>query len=61
MVNQGDISFESLKDLRTEELIQLSPDEETSDLIHHLFSPGDNVKDLLSGLLGHPFFWSWAR
>ncbi|XP_029085954.1 2-5A-dependent ribonuclease isoform X2 [Monodon monoceros] len=61
VVNQGDISFESLKDLRTGELIQLSPDEETWDLIHHLFFPGDNVKDHLSGLLGHPFFWSWAR
>lgn len=61
MVNLGDISFERLKDLRHGELIRLSPDEETRDLIHHLFSPGDNVKDHLSGLLGHPFFWSWAR
>ena len=61
MVKQGDISFERLKDLRREELIQLSPDEETRDLIRHLFFPGDNVKDHLSGLLGHPFFWSWAR
>ncbi|XP_058924845.1 2-5A-dependent ribonuclease isoform X2 [Kogia breviceps] len=61
VVNQGDISFERLKDLGTEKLIQLPPDEETRDLIRHLFFPGDNVKDHLSGLLGHPFFWSWAR
>ncbi|KAJ1074602.1 hypothetical protein K5549_001297 [Capra hircus] len=34
-------------------------DEETRDLIQHLLVPGDNVKGHLSGLLAHPFFWSW--
>uniref|UniRef100_A0ABI7WED0 Uncharacterized protein n=1 Tax=Felis catus TaxID=9685 RepID=A0ABI7WED0_FELCA len=36
-------------------------DEETCNLIHHLFNPGENVKEHLSGLLGHPFFWSWEN
>ncbi|XP_057584834.1 2-5A-dependent ribonuclease isoform X2 [Hippopotamus amphibius kiboko] len=59
VVNKGETSFEMLKDLSTEKLIQRSPDKETQDLIHHLFFPGNNVKDHLHGLLGHPFFWSW--
>ena len=61
VVNKGSISFEMLKDLRTEELIERSPDEETRDLIQHLLVPGDNVKGYLNGLLAHPFFWSWER
>ncbi|XP_055275108.1 2-5A-dependent ribonuclease [Moschus berezovskii] len=59
VVNKGNVSFEMLKDLRTEELIEHSPDEETRDLTEHLLVPGDNVKGHLSGLLAHPFFWSW--
>ncbi|XP_072802085.1 2-5A-dependent ribonuclease [Vicugna pacos] len=62
VVNKGSIPFGRLKDQGnqdTEELIQFSPDEETRDLIRCLFCPGDSVKDHLSGLLGHPFFWSW--
>lgn len=51
--------LEMLKDLRTEELVERSPDKETQDLIQHLLVPGDNVKGHLSGLLAHPFFWSW--
>ena len=61
VVNKGNISFEMLKDLRTEELVEHSPDKETRDLIQHLLVPGDNVKGHLSGLLAHPFFWSWER
>nr|XP_020764650.1 2-5A-dependent ribonuclease [Odocoileus virginianus texanus]XP_020764651.1 2-5A-dependent ribonuclease [Odocoileus virginianus texanus] len=59
VVNKGNVSFEMLKDLRTEELVERSPDKETRDLIQHLLVPGDNVKGHLSGLLAHPFFWSW--
>ncbi|XP_043341679.1 2-5A-dependent ribonuclease [Cervus canadensis] len=59
VVNKGNISFEMLKNLRTEELVERSPDKETQDLIQHLLVPGDNVKGHLSGLLAHPFFWSW--
>lgn len=59
VVKKGDISFETLKNQSFEEVIQGSPDEETRDLIHHLFHPGDNVEDRLSSLLAHPFFWSW--
>ncbi|XP_057363920.1 2-5A-dependent ribonuclease [Manis pentadactyla] len=59
VVRKGNILFETLKDKSNEEVIQLSPDEETRSLIHHLFYPGEKVKDHLSGLLGHPFFWSW--
>ena len=61
VVNKGNVSFEMLKDLRTEELVEHSPDKETQDLIQHLLVPGDNVKGHLSGLLAHPFFWSWER
>ena len=61
VVNKGNVSFEMLKDLRTEELVEHSPDKETRDLIQHLLVPGDNVKGHLSGLLAHPFFWSWER
>ncbi|XP_077619361.1 2-5A-dependent ribonuclease isoform X2 [Crocuta crocuta] len=59
VVKKGDLPFETLKTKSNEEVIQLSPDEETRNLIHHLFNPGENVKEHLSGLLGHPFFWSW--
>ncbi|XDA81875.1 hypothetical protein R6Z07F_011806 [Ovis aries] len=59
VVNKGNVSFERLKDLKTEDLIEHSPDEETRDLIQHLLVPGDNVKGHLSSLLAHPFFWSW--
>lgn len=61
VVRKGNILFETLKDKSNEEVIQLSPDEETRSLIHRLFCPGEKVKDHLSGLLGHPFFWSWER
>uniref|UniRef100_A0A8C9KHW5 Ribonuclease L n=1 Tax=Panthera tigris altaica TaxID=74533 RepID=A0A8C9KHW5_PANTA len=61
VVKKGDIPFETLKTKSNEEVIQLSPDEETCNLIHHLFNPGENVKEHLSGLLGHPFFWSWEN
>lgn len=61
VVKKGDLPFETLKTKSNEEVIQLSPDEETRNLIHHLFNPGENVKEHLSGLLGHPFFWSWER
>ncbi|XP_039108935.1 2-5A-dependent ribonuclease isoform X2 [Hyaena hyaena] len=59
VVKKGDLLFETLKTKSNEEVIQLSPDEETRNLIYHLFNPGENVKEHLSGLLGHPFFWSW--
>uniref|UniRef100_A0A8C3XBA8 Ribonuclease L n=1 Tax=Catagonus wagneri TaxID=51154 RepID=A0A8C3XBA8_9CETA len=59
VVKKGDISFETLKNQSFEELIQLSPDEETRDLIRRLFHSGGSVEDRLRGLLGHPFFWSW--
>ncbi|XP_053461707.1 2-5A-dependent ribonuclease isoform X2 [Nycticebus coucang] len=59
VVKKEDISFEKLKAQSNEEVVLLSPDEETKDLIHHLFHPGENVRDCLSDLLGHPFFWSW--
>ncbi|XP_003785845.1 2-5A-dependent ribonuclease [Otolemur garnettii] len=59
VVKKENISFEKLKAQSNEEVVPLSPDEETKDLIHHLFHPGDNVRDCLNDLLGHPFFWSW--
>lgn len=59
VVKKGSISFEELKAQSNEEVVQLSPDEETKDLIHHLFHPGEHVRDCLGDLLGHPFFWTW--
>ncbi|XP_008072596.1 2-5A-dependent ribonuclease [Carlito syrichta] len=60
VVKKGAISFETLEAQSNEEVVQLSPDEETKDLIHHLFHLENNVRDcFLSDLLGHPFFWTW--
>ncbi|XP_008582666.1 PREDICTED: 2-5A-dependent ribonuclease-like [Galeopterus variegatus] len=59
VVRKGDIPFEKLKAQSNEEVVRLSPDEETKDLIGHLFHPGENVTDHLNDLLGHPFFWTW--
>ncbi|XP_006872620.1 PREDICTED: 2-5A-dependent ribonuclease [Chrysochloris asiatica] len=59
VVKKGGIPFEELENQSNEEVIQHSPDEETRDLIRHLFCPGENLKSQLSKLLGHPFFWSW--
>ncbi|ELW70899.1 2-5A-dependent ribonuclease [Tupaia chinensis] len=59
VVKRGKIPFETLETQGDEELVQLSPDEESKDLIYHLFHPGENVKDYLSDLLEHPFFWTW--
>ncbi|KAI5762929.1 RNASEL protein [Gulo gulo luscus] len=61
VVRKGELSFETLKTKSNEEVIQLSPDEETRDLIRCLFNPGDNVQGHLNSLLGHPFFWSWEN
>ncbi|XP_008836722.1 2-5A-dependent ribonuclease isoform X2 [Nannospalax galili] len=58
VVKKGEIPFETLKAKNNKEMVQESPDEETKDLIHSLFSPGENVKDCLKDLLGHPFFWT---
>lgn len=59
VIKRGAIPFEMLKTKRNKEVIGLAPNEEIQSLIHHLFYPGENVKDHLSSLLGHPFFWSW--
>nr|XP_012591098.1 2-5A-dependent ribonuclease isoform X1 [Microcebus murinus] len=59
VVKKEDISFEKLKAQSNEEVVLLSPDEETKDLIRLLFHPGENRRDCLSDLLGHPFFWTW--
>uniref|UniRef100_A0A2K6UYH1 2-5A-dependent ribonuclease n=1 Tax=Saimiri boliviensis boliviensis TaxID=39432 RepID=A0A2K6UYH1_SAIBB len=59
VVKKGSIPFEELKAQSNEEVVQLSPDEETKDLINHLFHPGAHVRDCLSDLLDHPFFWTW--
>ncbi|XP_015441786.1 2-5A-dependent ribonuclease isoform X2 [Pteropus alecto] len=59
VVRRGEISFETLKTQSYEEVIQFSSNKEIRDLIHRLFHPGENVKDHLSDLLDHPFFWSW--
>ncbi|XP_008144268.3 2-5A-dependent ribonuclease [Eptesicus fuscus] len=59
VVRKGDIPFETLKTQSNEEVITLSPNEEIQHLIQQLFNPGENVENLLSDLLGHPFFWSW--
>lgn len=59
VVNKGKIPFETLKGQNDEELLTIAPNEETKDLVHCLFSPGENVKNCLMDLLGHPFFWTW--
>ncbi|XP_006887844.1 PREDICTED: 2-5A-dependent ribonuclease [Elephantulus edwardii] len=59
VVRKGGIPFEELEAKSNEEVIKDSPDEETRDLICHLFCPGENLERRLSSLLGHPFFWSW--
>ncbi|XP_077013303.1 2-5A-dependent ribonuclease isoform X2 [Tamandua tetradactyla] len=59
VVKMGDIPFEMLKVQNNEEVVQLHPDEEIQDLIHHLFSPGGSLQTQLHAMLGHPFFWSW--
>ncbi|XP_048213452.1 2-5A-dependent ribonuclease isoform X2 [Perognathus longimembris pacificus] len=61
VVKKGEIPFGTLKDKNNEEVVQLSPDKETEDLIHHLFCPGKNVTDCVSNLLDHPFFWTWEN
>lgn len=61
VVKKGEIPFETLKAQNDEELLTEAPDEETKDLIHCLFSAGENVKDCLVDLLGHPFFWTWEN
>ncbi|XP_035135647.3 2-5A-dependent ribonuclease isoform X2 [Callithrix jacchus] len=73
VVKKGSIPFEELKAQSNEEVVQLSPDEETKDLVNRLFHPGAHVRDCLSDpshvpfgdylndLLGHPFFWTWER
>lgn len=59
VIKRGEIPFETLKTQSNDEVIRHSPNEEIANLIHHLFCPGENVKDHLTGLLSHPFFWSW--
>lgn len=59
VVKKGDIPFETLKTQSNEDVITLSPNEEIQDLLQQLFCPGESVENLLSDLLGHPFFWSW--
>ncbi|EDM09538.1 ribonuclease L (2',5'-oligoisoadenylate synthetase-dependent) [Rattus norvegicus] len=61
VVNKGEIPFETLKGQNDEELLTIAPNEETKDLVHCLFSPGENVKNCLMDLLGHPFFWTWEN
>ncbi|XP_037001545.2 2-5A-dependent ribonuclease [Artibeus jamaicensis] len=59
VVRKGDVPFETLKTQSNEEVIQHSPSEESQNLIQHLFCPGENEKNHLRDLLGHPFFWTW--
>ncbi|XP_028386819.1 2-5A-dependent ribonuclease [Phyllostomus discolor] len=59
VLRKGDVPFETLKTQSYEKVIQHAPNEETQNLIQHLFFPGDNVKNPLRDLLDHPFFWSW--
>lgn len=59
VVRRGDIPFETLKTQSYEEVIQFSPNKEIQELVHSLFHLRKNVKDRLSDLLDHPFFWSW--
>ncbi|XP_012870865.1 PREDICTED: 2-5A-dependent ribonuclease isoform X1 [Dipodomys ordii] len=61
VVKKGEIPFETLKGKNNEEVVQLSPDKETEDLIRHLFYPGENMTDCVGDLLGHPFFWTWEN
>ncbi|XP_004862887.1 2-5A-dependent ribonuclease [Heterocephalus glaber] len=61
VVKKGEIPFERLKAQSIEQVLQLSPDEETKDLIHHLLCPGENMRDYLNNLLSHPFFWTWEN
>lgn len=61
VVKKGKIPFKTLKAQNNEEVVQQSPDEETKDLILCLFSPGENVKDCVKDLAGHPFFWTWEN
>ncbi|KAM4860497.1 2-5A-dependent ribonuclease [Thomomys bottae] len=61
VVKKGEIPFETLKGTNNEEVVQLSPDKETEDLIHHLFYPGEDVSACVSDRLGHPFFWTWEN
>ncbi|XP_004643512.1 2-5A-dependent ribonuclease [Octodon degus] len=61
VVKKGQIPFERLKAQSNEQVLDLSPDEETKDLIHHLFCPGEYMRDYLNDLLGHPFFWTWEN
>ncbi|XP_033618023.1 2-5A-dependent ribonuclease isoform X2 [Fukomys damarensis] len=61
VIKKGEIPFEKLKARSNEQVLRLSPDEETKDLIHHLFFPGENARDYLNNLLGHPFFWTWEN
>ncbi|XP_059530554.1 2-5A-dependent ribonuclease isoform X1 [Myotis daubentonii] len=59
VVRKGDIPFETLKTQSNKEVITSSPNEEIQDLLQQLFWPRKSVENLLSDLLGHPFFWSW--
>ncbi|XP_038205715.1 2-5A-dependent ribonuclease-like [Arvicola amphibius] len=61
VVMKGEIPFETLMTQNNEKTAEMSPDEETKDLICCLFSPGENVMNCLKNLLGHPFFWSWEN
>ncbi|XP_051004280.1 2-5A-dependent ribonuclease [Acomys russatus] len=61
VVKKGEIPFETLKAQNNKEAAELSPDEETKDLVQRLLSPGGNVKNYLVDLLGHPFFWTWEN
>ncbi|XP_038205714.1 2-5A-dependent ribonuclease-like isoform X2 [Arvicola amphibius] len=61
VVMKGGIPFETLVAQNNEKTAEMSPDEETKDLICCLFSPGENVMNCLKNLLGHPFFWSWEN
>ncbi|KAK7825245.1 hypothetical protein U0070_009734 [Myodes glareolus] len=61
VVMKGEIPFKTLTAENNEKVAEMSPDEETEDLIRCLFSPGENVKNCLKDLLGHPFFWTWEN
>lgn len=61
VVKKGDIPFEKLKTKSNEDVVQLSLDVDTKDLVLQLISPKGNLTNLLSDLLGHPFFWNWER
>lgn len=61
VVMKGEIPFKTLTAENNEKMAEMSPDEETKDLICCLFSPGENVMNCLKDLLGHPFFWTWEK